>query len=71
MHHFDQICQAGGVEHRPTEPNHRWTNAQVERMNRGIKEATVSRYRYDAHDQLRQHLADFVTAYNFGRRLKS
>ena len=24
-----------------------------------------------SHDQLRQHLADFVAAYNFGRRLKT
>ena len=40
-------------------------------MNRAIKEATVSRYHCDARNQLRQHLADFVTAYNFDRRLKS
>ncbi|MBP2449447.1 hypothetical protein JOH51_006955 [Rhizobium leguminosarum] len=26
---------------------------------------------YESHDQLRQHLADFVAAYNFGRRLKT
>jgi excisionase family DNA binding protein len=35
------------------------------------KEATVQRYHYETHDQLRRHLADFVTAYNFVRRLKS
>ncbi len=45
--------------------------AGVERMNRTIKEATVKRYYYDSHDQLRQHLGDFVAAYNFGRRLKT
>jgi hypothetical protein len=28
-------------------------NGQVERMNRTIKEATVQRYHYDSHDQLR------------------
>ena len=33
-------------------------------------EATVNRYQYDSHKQLRTHLADFVTAYNFARRLK-
>src|SRR5437899_2550158 len=33
-------------------------------MNRTIKEATVNRYHYDSHDQLRAHLVDFVTAYN-------
>ncbi|WP_292695389.1 IS3 family transposase, partial [Nitrobacter sp.] len=26
---------------------------------------------YESHDQLRQHLADFVAAYNFARRLKT
>lgn len=40
-------------------------------MNRTIKDATVKRYNYDSHDQLRQHLSDFVSAYNFGRRLKT
>ena len=39
-------------------------------MNRTIKDATVRRYHYDGHKQLRAHLADFVAAYNFGRRLK-
>lgn len=54
-----------------TRPKHPWTNGQVERMNRTIKDATVRRYYYDSHDQLRQHLAGFVTSYNFGRRLKA
>jgi len=70
-HRFDQICRAHGIEHRLTKPNHPWTNGQVERMNRTIKEATINRYHYETHDQLRQHLADFVTAYNFARRLKT
>ncbi len=52
-------------------PKHPWTNGQVERMNRTLKDATVKRYHYDNHDQLRRHLADFVAAYNFGRRLKT
>jgi len=70
VHRFDQICRANGIEHRLTKPNHPWTNGQVERMNRTLKEATVNRYHYDTHEQLRAHLADFVTAYNFARRLK-
>ncbi|WP_265506846.1 integrase core domain-containing protein, partial [Paracoccus rhizosphaerae] len=47
------------------------TNGQVERMNRTIKDATVKRFHYDSHDQLRTHLADFMPAYNFARRLKT
>ena len=39
-------------------------------MNRTIKEATVQRFHYDSHDQLRRHLDDFVAAYNFARPLK-
>jgi transposase InsO family protein len=71
VHRFDQICRASGIEHRMTKPHHPWTNGQVERMNRTLKEATVQRYYYETHDQLRSHLVDFVAAYNFGRRLKT
>jgi hypothetical protein len=67
--------KGGGVtghgEHRLTKPNHPWTNGQVERMNRTIKDATVKRFHYDSDDQLRTHLADFLAAYNFARRLKT
>jgi transposase-like protein len=70
-HAFEYACAMADIEHRTTKPKHPWTNGQVERMNRTIKEATVKRYYYESHDQLRQHLADFVTAYNFGRRLKT
>ncbi|HEY9422820.1 MAG TPA: IS481 family transposase [Thermoanaerobaculia bacterium] len=70
-HMFGMRCRENGIEHRFTKINHPWTNGQVERMNRTIKEATVRRYYYDSHDQLRQHLADFVAAYNFARRLKT
>ena len=33
--------------------------------------ATVRRFYYDSHDALRGHLNDFITAYNFARRLKT
>ncbi|RAK11987.1 integrase-like protein [Salipiger aestuarii] len=68
---FDMICKANGIEHRLTKPNHPWTNGQVERMNRTIKEATVKRYHYDSHDQLCTPLSDFMAACNFARRLKT
>jgi len=68
---FDLICEANEIEHRLTKPNHPWTNGQVERMNRTIKDATVKRYHYDSHDQLRSHLDDFLDAYNYARRLKT
>ncbi len=56
---FDMICEAHGIEHRPTKPNHPWPNGQVERMNRTTKGATVESF-YN----------DFMAAYHFGRRLK-
>jgi hypothetical protein len=46
-------------------------NGQVERMNRTIKEATVKRFHYDSHEQIRAHLQLFVDAYNHARRLKT
>ena len=70
-HMFDMRCRENGIEHRFTKINHPWTNGQVERMNRTIKDATVKRFHYDSHEQLRQHLQDFIDAYNFGRRLKT
>ena len=70
-HIFTRVCAENAVEHRLTKVKHPWTNGQVERMNRTIKEATVKRFHYDDHAQLRQHLADFINAYNFGRRLKT
>lgn len=71
---FDMICEANGIEHRLTKPNHPWSSqdqktirgivllrdGQVERMNRTIKDATVKRFHYDSHDQLRTHLTDFT-----------
>jgi transposase InsO family protein len=70
-HPFNRACRGHGIEHRLTKPNHPWTNGQVERMNRTLKEATVRRYHYQTHRQLEDHLAAFLDAYNFARRLKT
>jgi transposase InsO family protein len=70
-HAFEYACATLGIEHRTTKPKHPWTNGQVERMNRTIKDATVKRFHYDDCDQLERHLTDFISAYNFGRRLKT
>ena len=70
-HSFELACAQNDIDHRLTKPRHPWTNGQVERMNRTIKDATVKRFHYDTHEQLRSHLTDFVNAYNFGRRLKT
>jgi transposase InsO family protein len=49
-------CVELGIEHRFTRIDHPWTNGQVERMNRTIKDATVKRFHYDSHEQLRRQL---------------
>ena len=70
-HMFAMRCRENGIEHRFTEINDPWTNGLVERMNLTIKDATVRRYHCDIHEQLRCHLDPFVSATNFGRRLKT
>ena len=83
-HMFGMRCQENGIEHRLTKVRHPWTNGQLERpppsdcmqspagqRNRTIKDATVKRFHYETHDQLRWHLADFLNAYNYARRLKT
>ncbi len=70
-HAFVLACAQNDIDHRLTKPNHPWTNGQVERMNRTIKEATVRRYHYESHDRLREHLQTFLDAYNFAKRLKT
>jgi len=71
MHIFDRVCVENDIEHRLTKVKHPWTNGQVERMNRTIKDATVKRYHYGSHEQLKEHLHTFMMAYNFARRLKT
>jgi transposase InsO family protein len=58
-----QVCLEHDTEHRFIKPNHPWTNGQVERMIRTLKEATVRRYT--------THLSAFPDAYNFAKRLKT
>ncbi len=70
-HAFEFACAKADIDHRLTKLKHPWTNGQVERMNRTLKEATVKRFYYETHLHFRQHLTDFVNAYNFARRLKT
>lgn len=71
VHAFAWACEQNSIEHRRTQPKHPWTNGQVERMNRTLKDATVKRYYYQTHQQLKEHLQAFLMAYNFAKRLKT
>ena len=50
QHSFDRICHEHGIDHRLTKTNHPWTNGQVERMNRALKDATVKKYHDQTHN---------------------
>jgi transposase-like protein len=69
-HPVGQLCDEWGIEQRFTKPAHPWTNGQVERMNRTLKEATIRRFHYETTNQLNTHLQSFLLAYNFAKRLK-
>jgi len=70
-HLFDLACKALHIEHRLTKFRHPWTNGQVERMNRTIKDFTIKKYYYKTKDQLKRHLNDFLMVYNYTKKLKS
>jgi Integrase core domain len=70
-HIFARVCKEHAIAHRLTKTNHPWTNGQVERMNRTLKEATVKKYYYETHQRLKEHLHAFLMAYNFAKRLKT
>ncbi len=70
-HAFEFARAKAQIDHCLTRPKHPWTNGQVARMNRILKEATVKGLCCQTHEHFRQHLADFVNAYNFVRRLKT
>lgn len=71
QHIFGRVCQEYGIEHYFTKPAHPWTNGQVQRLNRTIKEATVQRYHYQTLAEMNHHLQTFLLAYNHAKRLKT
>jgi transposase InsO family protein len=70
-HIFARVCEEHAIAHRLTKTNHPWTNGQVERMNRTLKDATVKTYSYQTHQHLKEPLHAFLMAYNFAKRLKT
>jgi hypothetical protein len=70
-HILDHVCKELGIEHRLTMPYHPWTNGQVERMNRTVKEATIKAFHYPDLESLKAHVLAFVSAYNFAKHLKA
>src|SRR5665648_237951 len=71
QHIFTQTCTSLDIEHRLTLPYHPWTNGQVERMNRTLKEATIKKFYYKSHGLLKKNLYMFVDSYNYATKLKA
>jgi Integrase core domain len=69
-HIFARVCAEHASAHRLTTTNHPWTNGQVERMNRTLKEAPVKTDDDHTHQHLKGHLQAFLRADNFAKRLK-
>jgi transposase InsO family protein len=70
-HIFDRVCKEHGIEHKLTKPYHPWTNGQVERMNRTVKDATIKAFHYPNLEALKAHVLAFIQAYNFAKHLKA
>jgi len=70
FHPFDLLCRKNAIKHKLTKFRHPWTNGQVERANRTIKDATTKTYHYDSMEQLEKHLQEFLLVYNFAKKLK-
>jgi len=70
-HPFNAVLKKHDIEHRYTKVRHPWTNGQVERFNRSIKEKTVKQYFYPSHAKLFEHLQQYVQIHNFATKLKA
>ena len=84
-HIFGRVALENNIEHRLTKPYHPWTNGQAERMVRTIKEGeaeqeliqrinsplTVKSFHYSSINEMRRHVRDWLTAYNFAKQLKA
>ncbi len=84
-HIFGRVALEHGIEHRLTKPYRLWTNGQAERMVRTIKEGeaeqeliqrinsplNVKSFHYSSINEMRRHVRDWLTAYNFAKQLKA
>jgi hypothetical protein len=50
---FEIACARNNIDYRLIKPKHPWTNGQVQRTNLTFKDATVKRFYYETHDELR------------------
>ena len=70
-HPFKKLCQTNGISHRETKFRHPWTNGQVERFNRTIKESTIKKHHYSSFEEIDKHINLYLNAYNYAKKLKT
>jgi transposase InsO family protein len=63
-HIFGRARPTNGIEHHFIKVENPWTNVQVDRVNRTVKDANVKRFHDGEHGQFHQYLTDFIDAYN-------
>lgn len=71
IHPFDQICQAEEIKHKLIKFKHPWTNGQVERFNRQMKDKTTKICRYNSQQELKSGIERWVDWYNQHCQLKA
>lgn len=70
-HPFDLICEENVIKHKLIQFRHPWTNGQVERFNRELKNKTVKRCKYESQAALKAGLEEWVNWYNAECQLKT
>jgi hypothetical protein len=63
-HIFGRARPTKGIEHHFVKVENPWTNVQVDRVNRTVKDATVKRFHDDYNGQIQQYLAGFTDTAN-------
>lgn len=70
-HPFTSACKRNKIKHKITKFRHPWTNGQVERLNRRIKDDTIFKIHYPSYEALEEDLARWQDQYNLETELKS
>jgi hypothetical protein len=71
LHAVEDACEPQGIEPRLPQPGHPWTNGQVDRRHRTLKEATVKRDDDEQQQPLKAQLDNVLKADNVAKRLKT
>jgi transposase-like protein len=70
-HPFDELCNEHKIKHKLTKFKHPWTNGQVERFNKQMKDKTTKVCKYSSQEELREGIQNWVDWYNEHCQLKS